>query len=583
MIHRHEPHPRSPVETLLASEYEQQRKRRRYWIVVAVVLAVAVLVGAIEFKPISASVQGVRSRRLATKAEAQMRAGNLKAATEQAKEAYFIKPDEPLAIRIVAKVQGRTGRFAAAAGLWRQLVATGAALPEDRQEYAETLLLAGATAEAGKEIEKLLRERPEDAPLLRLATRWAIAENDGAGAREFAGKAVRLEPDNDEGRLMLGVLQMTSGIDALRAKGIDALLKLGGEPTKAGIEALRQLGIQPGLPPEALEKVIKLLKKHPEAKVDHHLLAMEIEIALHPAQRAALIDTVIEEHKNADANAKRTLGVWLNARGEFERSLAFLPIEEGFKRKDLLLVCLDAMASLKRWREIERILEIRDVPLDDAYREVFLARSAKEIGSVMASEMHWRKAQIAAGPSPEQMGFIGTYAEKIGQYDQAELAYRSLTSNSASARPAYEALVRIAVKKRDIQMHRDILAAMRERWPKDASVSNDLAYFNLLLGKSVEESLETAKQLVAQSPENLAHRTTLALAAYRKNDRALAMSTYQGLQIPWERVGAGQRAVYAAVLGLNGKTAEARAEVSAIRWEDLRNEERELIKQWRTQ
>ena len=47
-------------------------------------------------------------------------------------------------------------------------------------------------------------------------------------------------------------------------------------------------------------------------------------------------------------------------------------------------------------------------------------------------------------------------------------------------------------------------------------------------------------------------------------------------------MGAGQRAVYAAVLGLNGRTEEAKAEANAIRWEDLRNEERELIKQWRT-
>ena len=571
------------METLLASEYEQKRKRRRYWIVAAVLLAVAVIVGAIEFKPISLWVQGVRSRRLATKAEAQMRAGNLREATAQARDAYLIKPDEPMAIRLVAKVQSRTGHFAGAAELWKQLVQLGVASSEDRREYAESLLFSGSAPEAGREIQKLIVERPDDTALLRLAARWAVTEGDAKAARDFAGKAMLLEPGNDEARLMNGVLQVTSGIDALRAKGIASMLALGSEPTKAGIEALRQLATQPGLPPEVSGKIVKLVKGHPEAKMDHLLLAMEMEVALHPAERTALVDAVIEAHRNDDQNAKRTLGIWLNGRGEFERALALLPIEEGIKRKDLLLVCLDAMAGLKRWREIERILEIRDVPLDEAYREVFLARSAKEIGSSMSSDMHWRKAQIAAGPAPEQMAFIGMYAEKVGQYDQAELAFRSLTNNAASARPAYEALLRIAGRKRDFEMLMEILGAMRERWPKDASVSNDHAYFNLLLGKAIEESFETAKQLVAKSPENLAHRTTLALAAYRKNDRALAMSTYQGLDIAWERVGAGQRAVYAAVLGLNGKTEEAKAEANAIRWEDLRNEERELIKQWRMQ
>ena len=176
------------METILASEYEQQRKRRRYWIVVAVVLAVAVIVGAIEFKPISAWVQGVRSRRLATKAEAQMRVGNLREATDQARNAYMIKPDEPMAIRLVAKVQGRTGHFGGAAELWKQLVKLDAATPEDRLEYAENLLLSGSTQEAGREIQKLLRERPDDTPLLRLATRWAVAEGDAAvTAAEPAG------------------------------------------------------------------------------------------------------------------------------------------------------------------------------------------------------------------------------------------------------------------------------------------------------------------------------------------------------------------------------------------------------------
>jgi hypothetical protein len=40
--------------------------------------------------------------------------------------------------------------------------------------------------------------------------------------------------------------------------------------------------------------------------------------------------------------------------------------------------------------------------------------------------------------------------------------------------------------------------------------------------------------------------------------------------------------VYAAVLGANGKTDEARIHADAVRPEQLRTEERELIKPWRT-
>ena len=129
----------------------------------------------------------------------------------------------------------------------------------------------------------------------------------------------------------------------------------------------------------------------------------------------------------------------------------------------------------------------------------------------------------------------------------------------------------------------DILQKMRARWPHDDAVKNDLAYFNLLTGKAVDESLAVARELVSRSPRSLPHLTTLALAALRKNDPAGALSVYQGLQIPWDKIATSQRAVYAAVLGANGRTAEAAAAVAALHWEELHPAERELLKQWRTQ
>ncbi len=44
----------------------------------------------------------------------------------------------------------------------------------------------------------------------------------------------------------------------------------------------------------------------------------------------------------------------------------------------------------------------------------------------------------------------------------------------------------------------------------------------------------------------------------RLNDPASALNTYAGLQIPWEKVAARDKAVYVAVLGANGREEEAR-------------------------
>ena len=161
-----------PLETLLAPELQEARKRRRNWLAIVGFLLMGVCVIAVEYPTIHAWVQGVRARRMAVKAEAEILSGNLEEAVNKARNAYQIKPDEPSAIRIAAKVQKLTGQSAAAIPLWKQLIQTGAMREEDRRPYAEDLLMSKATAEAGNEIEALLKNGTPDGALYRLAARW---------------------------------------------------------------------------------------------------------------------------------------------------------------------------------------------------------------------------------------------------------------------------------------------------------------------------------------------------------------------------------------------------------------------------
>ena len=570
-----------PLETLLAPELQQARKRRRNWLAIVGFLLMGVCVIALEYGTIYNWVQGLRSRRMAAKAEAEILGGNLEEAVNKARAAYLTKPDEPAAIRIAARVQRLTGQSGAAVQLWKQLAQYGAMRPEDRRPYAEDLLMSGATAVAGNEIEALLKDNTSEGALYRLAARWAATEGNGEKARDFAGKAQRLEPDNQDGRLLLALLQLSAGTDALREEATRALLDLGQEPTREGLEALKQLGTLRGIPLQVAGKVMLLLQQHPLATEQHRILAFSIDLALHPEQSAAMLDAAVQKYRKADAADRCAFGMWLHSRGDNARILSVIPIDEAFKRQDLLRVVLNALAGLKRWNEIERILEMKDVPLYVAIKELYLARSAEELGSKTVAELHWRRAHLAAGPAPDKMKEIAEYAEKSGRLDQAEIAYRSLSANATTARLGMEGLLNIARNRGDMELLSDTLQKMHARWPHDDSVKNDFAYINLLMGKSVDESLAAAKELVARSPRSLPHLTTLALAAIRKHDPAGALAVYQGLQIPWERIATSQRAIHAAALGANGLTAEAMAEVAALRWEELRPQERELVQPWR--
>jgi len=243
-------------------------------------------------------------------------------------------------------------------------------------------------------------------------------------------------------------------------------------------------------------------------------------------------------------------------------------------------VHLDALGGLNRWEDVERLLNRPNVPLEDVYRQVFLARCALQKNDGSKAETHWLRARNAARGTPSLVWFVGGYAEKAGQPDQAAASYRLLLETPATRRAACEALLRLTAQKGETAAIRDLLGEIRGFFPDDPAIENDFAYMNLLTGKELEPSRQSAERLRASSPENLAHRTTLALAHCLLQQPEAAMRAYDGLEIPWEKVSPAQRAIHALVLGMNGLSVDARAEVRALQLDALRPEEKRLIAPW---
>src|SRR5437870_5134932 len=150
------------VEIELAPQLQEERKRRRRWIILLVVLAVVVGAIVVGFKPLYGMVKGWRARRLAEKVEVEIREKKWQDAMNHAKAAYQLKPDEPMAMRAAAHLHGLSGRPFDAVKFWKPLLASGASVPEDHVGYATDLLKLGAVADAGREVEALLRDQPND-------------------------------------------------------------------------------------------------------------------------------------------------------------------------------------------------------------------------------------------------------------------------------------------------------------------------------------------------------------------------------------------------------------------------------------
>lgn len=542
-------------------------------------LVLTVLCGIIVGRPFLRWVRNARSRHFAGQSELYLAQENWQEAYSKAQAAYRLSPQEPAAWRALAHFYEKADSRAATPFL-KMLCATPAATTEDEKEYAEVSLQHGDALQAHDQITRVLQRDGKNPEHLRLAARIYGALGDLKEARHFALQAEEFDPGNMRGRFLTAEIEISSSDQAERAKGWEAIWKLDQDQTEAGLDCLRFCSRRPAFPREHLAALPDLLRHHPLATERDRLLASELDLLRSPSEREQILRQAMADLKKGDGAALHTLAVWLNTLGEFKKTTEILPEALAVTRQDLFLTYLDAMAAMNRWKDVDRLLEMKDVPLADVYVQAFHAKSAEARGDKETAEFSWRRAHTAATGNMAQMAYLAQYAEKSGRIDQAELAYRSLADDVPSAQNAYHALLRIAQGRKDAQATLTLLQEMASRWRDDPAVRNDVAYMSLLLKKEVPKARDIALGLVSALPSELPHRTALALACLRTNDPASALNTYAGLQIPWEKVAARDKAIYVAVLGANGREEEAKKMAASLATNDLFPEELDLVRPW---
>ena len=315
------------------------------WVLVAGVLLGTLLLA----KPLYREGKAWRARRLSLQVEQLVGEGRLEEAMEKARAAYQLKPDEPASIRAVAWVEGASRRYQSALGFWRQLRETGAMGIPDRKRQAEDLLRAGLAGVADEELRELIVLQPGDARLERLAAQAAFNIGNRAAGRQHAERALELEPESGEGRLLMGLLLWDATDPSDQRRGLDLVCGVAADPGRPGLDALLALSRRTDLGREQVERLAELASAHPRATGAQRLLALDMRLRAYPEKAGELMDQALHKARDGTAEDRRSLGVWFNNRKEYDRALKAVPIEEASMRKDLLLVHLDALAALKRW------------------------------------------------------------------------------------------------------------------------------------------------------------------------------------------------------------------------------------------
>lgn len=552
---------------------EAFRKRWGAFVLVGITLIVAFLLSA---RPLYHNLKRWRARQLASQAERLLSGQKWTEASEKAQGAFLLCPTEPDAIRAVATLETEAG-LPSAQEFWQTLLATGRATPTDRRSYVAAALHSGAPGRAHAELARLLTEEPDQPADLWLLARVCLAEGDPSAAGRFAAAAAAGDPTNRQYRLFAATLSFDAAQAGPRSNARQVVWSLGREADAVGLQAIEFLASRRDLSADQFRELASLLDKHPLRRTADRLLALALRLREQPARRAQVLDAATDAFAHSDPADRRDFGAWLNQQGEFSRTLAVLPLAEARQRMDLFIVHLDALASLGRWTEIEALLKDRTAPLPPVYREAFQARCALQLKDPGLAAACWRRALAAAENNLPDLWWLADYAGKNGEVGAARKAYRAWMDRVRDPRPGYQALTRLIEQTGTTAELRDLLGETLQRWPDDPALRNDHAYLSLLLGEELARCRRTAEELVAQNPDSLPHRTTLALARYRLKDFPGALQVYAGQDYDWQAALPGNRAVYAAVLAANHATAEARRLARGLPAAALRPEEAALV------
>ena len=560
---------------MLPSLLEEGQPRRpwRRWLI----FGLLILVLGVAARPVYRATKSWRAREMARKAEFHISQEQWEEAFRKSQAAYQLDPNEPATTRAVARLYTRLKQEQALV-FWQSLLSLPVATADDRREYVELAMDLQRLELAEPELQRLLKDQPEEFANLRLASKFHIARGEDAAALGYVRQAASQRPDDSAVQLALIQLLLRSPTPEERQQAQEKLWTLSEGRAQVALDALVLLATQAQITRTDVEELVSRLSRHPLAKAEHQLLALEMQIRLAPASREALISDFVSVYRSVPREKQIALGRWLNRHALPKETTRLITSSAAASNKDLFLIRLDALAALKQWKEIRTELEDDAVPIEPWMRELYRARVAQELGDAVLAESHWRRVHVETAKEPQALIYIAQYAERTGFPKEATKAYRRLTQQGALARQAFLALIRLAEADGNTRVLREIMREMTASFPQDPAPRNDLAYLNLLLEENTESAVEMASRLVEEHPKMLAYRVTLALAHLRLNQPTQAREVFDSLNVNWPAVLPGWQAVHAAVLAANGQTHAARTITRMIAQERLKPEERALIK-----
>ncbi len=563
-------------DELSAEEMRQLRRRQRTRRLLVFGLPAAALAAIATALAIPA-VKSWRAGQFAERAEELVAEGKLQEAYNNASSAMQMRPGSPEVQRAYARVL-IAAKESKGLQVMQRLIDSGEATPEDRLELAEAALGFGDISLAEKESFHLLQQGEETPEALYVLARVRLVQQRAGDAIQALNESLEAG-GGSRPAILLARLQIAGGLPEALPPAVEILRPIARQKDEAGLEALMVLLASPALKSPEASEWIEALRAHPLASDGQKLAAAEAEIQRNPANRPEIVKKTIAAYRSGSAPQRAELARWLNQNREYDMVLDVITPEEASSRTDLFLIRLDAMAGNGDWAGLAELLQRDKLPLQRPVAFLYRGRAARELGRPEESSTFYRRAIVEAAPTRDTLRYVIAYLQRVGEDRVLEQELRKLAQNPAFAREAFAALVPIVQKRQDAEELYLLYDAMLKRLPADSVVQNDHRYFAALTGRRTD--VTGARELLAAEPRMLAYRVTLALAHLKNGQPEAAMQVFDGITLDPAQIQPYQRAVLAAVLGTNGRQAEARQLARSVQGDAVTVQEFELITPWR--
>ena len=519
--------------------------------------------------------------RAAHRVDDLVRAGKLNEATKPIQTALHLAPNRPEVLRSVARACS-VAKMPEAVGFWKMLAQATELTAEDRGLFATAALEQGQLTVAQEQLAMLSKLDPKNLDTRFQTLRLLELQGRVDDAIPIAASTLSLDPQNPKFQFTLAGLLSRSRVSTNHTAGKAMLWNLAFATNAYQGPAIDFLLEGDDLSRPQSLALAKALEKSSAGNVVGGLRLAELLIRANPDTLERVAEALAAPVRQ-QTNLVDTLLVasWMGSQGLASNVLSFCEGSLLRTNPALLRPRIEALASLKRYAEVEALLATREKDFGPVLSGAYTGLLKAIKGDPAAAETYLRGALQASQGNAESLRIVSRAAENARLLPIAILAEQQLLRQPGQALTSARNLSRLLGPNPDIHQAREVLGEITGQLPFEPAYLIELCYLRGILGDDLpwaQKALNDLGSTVGALPQT---RVAMALIHARSDNAPAALALLESGGIDWDSAPPRWRAVYALALGKSQQSEGARRLATKIPAAELREVELALIAPWR--